>query len=52
MNRFDSNLYDDRDYCGLHFDTGLIDSDLDSRPQECKKAKTSAPSISQSFQST
>ena len=33
-----------------HFDTRLIDHDLDSRSQECEKT-TSAPIISQSFQS-
>ena len=32
-------------------DTGLIDFDLHSRSQECKKAKSSVPVISQSFQS-
>ena len=42
---------DDRYYCSLHFDTSLIDLDLDSRSQECEKAKTSAPIISQSLQS-
>ena len=31
-------------------DTSLVDLDLDSRPQECKKSKTSTPTISQSFQ--
>ena len=45
-------LYDDRYYCILHFDTSLIDLSLDSRSQECEKAKTCAPIISQSFQST
>ena len=54
--------YDDRHYCtlqfdkslidlALHFDTSPIDLDLHSRSQECKKAKTSVPNISQSFQS-
>ena len=33
----------------LHLDTSLIDHDLDSRSQECEKAQTSAPIISQSF---
>ena len=33
----------------LHFDTSLIDFDLDSRSQECEKAKTTAPDILQSF---
>ena len=35
----------------LHFDTSLINLDLESRSQECRKAKTFAPIISQSFQS-
>ena len=43
--------YDNRYYCTLNFDTSLIGLDLDSRSQECQKAKTSAPIISQSFQS-
>ena len=30
--------------------TSLLDLDLDSRSQECEKAKTSAPTISKSFQ--
>ena len=34
----------------LHFDASLIDLDLDSRSQECKKAKISAAIISQIFQ--
>ena len=44
--------YDNRCYHTLHFDTitSLIDLAFDSRPQESKKAKTSAPVISQSFQ--
>ena len=50
INGFNSNWCDDRYYCTLHFDTSLIDLDQDSRSQECKKAKTSGPSISQSFQ--
>ena len=45
--------YDDSSCCSctLHFDTGLTDLDLDSRSQECEKAKTAVPTISQSFQS-
>ena len=43
--------YNYRFYCTLHFVTSLIDVDLHSRSQECEKAKTSAPVISQSFQS-
>ena len=35
----------------MMIDTSLIDLDLDSRSQECKKAKASAPIVSQSFQS-
>ena len=42
------NWFDDRYYWSLHSDTSL--TDLDSRSQECEKAKTSAPIISQSFQ--
>ena len=46
--------YDDRSYrhqfCTLHFDTKLIDLDLDSRSQDCEKAKASAVIISKSFQ--
>ena len=42
--------FDCRCYCTLHFDTSLIDFDLDSRSQECVKAKTSVPVISQIFQ--
>ena len=50
MNRFFIHLwYDDRYLCTLDFDISLIDLDLDSRSQECKKAKSSAPIISQSF---
>ena len=30
---------DYRYYCALHFDTSLIDLDLDSKSQECEKAK-------------
>ena len=37
--------YDDRYFQTPHFDTSLIDFDLDSRSQECKKAKTSVPII-------
>ena len=33
------------------FDTGLIDLDVDSRSQECEKAKSSVAIISQRFQS-
>ena len=40
--------YDDRYFSILHFDTSLIDLELDSRSQECKKAKSSAPIISKS----
>ena len=36
-------------YCTLHFDTSIIDLDLDSRSQESEKAKTFTPIISQSF---
>ena len=39
--------YDDRHYCTLYFDTSLIHLDLDSRVQQCEKAKTSAPIVSQ-----
>ena len=39
--------YDDTYYCTLHFETSLIDLDPDSWSQECKKAKTSVPIISQ-----
>ena len=49
MNRFD--LYGDRYYCTPHSDTSLLDLDLNSRSQDCKKRRTSAPNISQSFQS-
>ena len=42
---------DDRYYCAVQFDHGLIDPDLDSRSHECEKAKTSVPIISKSFQS-
>ena len=38
------------DYCTLYFKTGLIDLELDSKSQECEKAKTSTPIISQTFQ--
>ena len=38
---------DNRCYCTLHFDTNLIDLDVDSRSQQCKKTKTSAPTIPQ-----
>ena len=41
---------DDR-YCILHFDTGLTGLEFESRLQECEKAKTSTPIISQSFRS-
>ena len=37
-------------YWSLHFDTSLLDLELDLRPQEYEKAKTSVPIISQSFQ--
>ena len=40
INRSDSNLYDDRYYCTLHFDTSLINHDLDSRSRYCEKANT------------
>ena len=43
--------YDDRYYCNHHFDAILIDIDLESRSQECKKEKSSAPVVSPSFQS-
>ena len=33
----------------IHFVTSLIDLELGSRSQECKKAKTSVAIISQSF---
>ena len=42
---------DDRYYCTLHFDAGLIELDLDSRSLECEKVETSASIISQNFQS-
>ena len=42
--------FDDNYYCTLHFDTSLLDLDLASRSQVCKKAKTSLPIISQGFQ--
>ena len=42
--------YDNRYYCTLHFDTGLIDLVL-QRSQGCAKAKPYAPVISQSMQS-
>ena len=41
--------FDDRYSCVLQFDTRQIDLDLDSRAQECKKAKTSATIIMQIF---
>ena len=37
-------------YWTLHFDTSVIDLNLDSRSQECKKTRTHAPIITQSFQ--
>ena len=37
-------------YCTLYLDTNLTDLDLASRLQECEKAKTDVPNISQSFQ--
>ena len=43
-------LSDGRYYCTLHFDTRLIDLDPDSRSQECGKAKSSVPIISQKYQ--
>ena len=43
--------YDDRYYSTLHFDANLIQLDLDSRSQECKKSKTCVSVISESFQS-
>ena len=43
--------YEGRYYWTLHCDTSLIDFDLDSRSLEDMKVKTSAPVISQSFQS-
>ena len=46
---FIQTWYDDRYYCTLHFDTSLTDLGLGSRSQECKKAKTSALSISPLF---
>ena len=42
---FDLNLVDDLYCCTLHFDTSLIDLDLDSRSQECDKANNSATII-------
>ena len=39
INGFDSNVYDYRDYCTLHFDTSLVDLNFDLRSQECKIAK-------------
>ena len=41
--------YDDGYYCTLHFDTSLIDLYFDSRSQECEKAKTAVPVISEIF---
>ena len=43
------NRYHSRCFCSLHFDTSLIDLDLDSRSQKRDKAKTFASIISQSF---
>ena len=43
-------LSDDEYYFTLHFDTSLIDVYFESRSQECEKAKTSVPIISQSFE--
>ena len=43
--------YDNRYYCTLHFNTSLIDLNVDSRSQERKKVKPSVAIISQSFQS-
>ena len=37
--------------CTLHSDASFMDLDCDSSSQECEKAVTSSPSISQSFQS-
>ena len=37
-------------YCTLHPDNSLIDLDIDSRSQECEKAKTCVSIISQSLQ--
>ena len=48
---FIQTWYDGRYYCTVQFDTSLFDLDFDSRSQENEKAKTSAPVISQSFQS-
>ena len=42
--------YDDRYYCTLHFDTGLIDLDFDSWSQECEKPETVVHIVSQIFQ--
>ena len=39
--------YHNRYYCTLHFDNSLIDLDIDSRPQKCKKANTSLQIIKQ-----
>ena len=39
------------DYWTPHFDSSLIDFDLDSRSQVCKKVKTFGPIVLQSFQS-
>ena len=43
--------YDDRYYSTLHFDTNLIELDLDSMSQECKKSETCMSVVSESFQS-
>ena len=43
-------LYDDRNYCTLHFGSGQIDLNLDSWSQRSEKAETSAPIISQRVQ--
>ena len=41
--------FDGRYYCTLHFDTSVIDLDLDSRTEQCEKAETSVTIVSQSF---
>ena len=45
--------WNDNRYCITHYsDTSLLALDLVSRSQECEKANTSTPVISQSFQSS
>ena len=44
------NIYDNRDYWILHFDSSLSGFDLLSRPQGCYKVQIYVPVISESFQ--